>query len=298
MSVSKFLDPKNDFAFKQIFGTEKNQDILIHFINDILGFKGDEQVVTVEYQKTAQDPEIASQKQSLIDVLCKDHTGRQFIIEMQVAHMDGFEKRAQYYAARAYGRQLIAGDDYTALKEVIFIAITDFVMFKNKKDYYSTHIILDKETNEHYLKDFSFTFLELPKFKKKIEELETLLEKWAYFFKHAEETQEGDLERIVGGDTVIKRAYEALNRFSWSQVELNTYEEAEKRELDAKAILKSAKAEGEAIGEARGKAEGITLTLEAVKLIQAGASDQTIHEKLGIALDMIKALRQQIQSGG
>ena len=262
--LGKFLDPKNDFAFKQIFGSEKNKDILIHFINAILGFKGEEQVVSVEYQKTSQDPEIASQKQSLIDVLCQDHAGRQYIIEMQVAHMDGFEKRAQYYAARAYGRQLIAGDNYTALKEVIFIAITDFVMFKDKKDYYSTHIILDKETSEHHLKDFSFTFLELPKFKKKIEELETILEKWAYFFKHAEETQEGDLERIVGGDKVIKRAYEALNRFSWSQIELNTYEEAEKRELDAKAILKSAraegKAEGEAIGEARGKDKGLALT--------------------------------------
>lgn len=30
---SKFLDPKNDVAFKKIFGTEKNQDILIHFLN-------------------------------------------------------------------------------------------------------------------------------------------------------------------------------------------------------------------------------------------------------------------------
>jgi predicted transposase/invertase (TIGR01784 family) len=288
--LSKFLDPKNDFAFKQIFGSEKNKDILIHFINDILCFKGQEQVASVEYQKTAQDPEIASQKQSLIDVLCKDHTGRQFIIEMQVAHMDGFEKRAQYYAARAYGRQLIPGDDYTVLKEVIFIAVTDFVMFKDKKDYYSTHIILDKETNEQHLKDFSFTFLELPKFKKKIDELKTLIEKWAYFFKHAEETQEGDLERIVGGDTVIKRAYEALNRFSWSQIELNTYEEAEKRELDAKAILKSAKAEA----KIEGKIEGIAQTLEAINLIKSGESDVSISEKLELTLDVIAELRKQI----
>ena len=36
MSVNKFLDPKNDLAFKRIFGTERNKDILIHFLNDIL----------------------------------------------------------------------------------------------------------------------------------------------------------------------------------------------------------------------------------------------------------------------
>ena len=39
--LSKYLDPINDIAFKTIFGTEKNKDILIHFLNDILVFKND-----------------------------------------------------------------------------------------------------------------------------------------------------------------------------------------------------------------------------------------------------------------
>ena len=38
MFLNKFLDPKNDFAFKRIFGTERNKDILIHFLNDMLNF--------------------------------------------------------------------------------------------------------------------------------------------------------------------------------------------------------------------------------------------------------------------
>nr|WP_255424129.1 Rpn family recombination-promoting nuclease/putative transposase [Wolbachia endosymbiont of Pentalonia nigronervosa] len=32
MALSKFLDPKNDFAFRRIFGSVNNKDILIHFI--------------------------------------------------------------------------------------------------------------------------------------------------------------------------------------------------------------------------------------------------------------------------
>ncbi len=32
MAITKFLDPKNDVAFRRIFGSEKNKDILIHFI--------------------------------------------------------------------------------------------------------------------------------------------------------------------------------------------------------------------------------------------------------------------------
>ena len=88
---------------------------------------------------------------------------------MQVAPMQGFEKRAQYYAAKAYSRQLNRGQEedgkYHNLKEVIFIAISDYIIFKDKENYKSDHVILDKETYANDLKDFSFTFIELPKFK-------------------------------------------------------------------------------------------------------------------------------------
>lgn len=45
--LSKFLDPKNDIAFRRIFGSERNKDILIHFINDILVFKEATPIVDV-----------------------------------------------------------------------------------------------------------------------------------------------------------------------------------------------------------------------------------------------------------
>ena len=41
MPLTKFLNPKNDYAFKRIFGRPQNQDILIHFLNDMLGFLGE-----------------------------------------------------------------------------------------------------------------------------------------------------------------------------------------------------------------------------------------------------------------
>ena len=136
MPISRFLDPKNDFAFRQIFGTEKNKDILIHFINDILGLQGKDEVKEVTFLRTHQDPEIAMYRQSIVDVLCQDQNGVQFILEMQVSRHGGFEKRAQLYAAKAYSRQIIKEDEhhkklavYAKLKGVIFLAIADFVMF-------------------------------------------------------------------------------------------------------------------------------------------------------------------------
>ncbi len=82
MALSKFLDPKNDISFKRIFGTEKNKDILIHFLNDILGFTGKSTIQDIEFLSTIQDPDIASKKQSIVDVLCRDENGLQVIVEM------------------------------------------------------------------------------------------------------------------------------------------------------------------------------------------------------------------------
>ncbi|MEF2233357.1 MAG: PD-(D/E)XK nuclease family transposase, partial [Candidatus Cardinium sp.] len=49
MVTSKFLNPKNDVAFRKIFGSEKHKDILIHFINDILDLHGPDKVKEVTF---------------------------------------------------------------------------------------------------------------------------------------------------------------------------------------------------------------------------------------------------------
>lgn len=66
MPLSKFLDPKNDISFKRIFGTEKNKDILIHFLNDILGFSGKTKIQDIEYLCIIQDPDIAAKSKVLL----------------------------------------------------------------------------------------------------------------------------------------------------------------------------------------------------------------------------------------
>lgn len=169
--LSKFLDPKNDIAFRKIFGSEKNQDILIHFLNDMLIFKEKKPIKEVQFLKTVQDPDLAAQKTSIVDLMCTDEAGNRYIVEMQVAKEKGFIKRAQYYAAKAYGTQLKIKEKYQVLKEVIFLAIADFIMFPQKSSYKSDHVILDINSFEHDLKDFSFTFLEIEKFNKSIDEL-------------------------------------------------------------------------------------------------------------------------------
>ena len=122
MSITKYLNPRNDIAFKKIFGTEKNKDILIHFLNDVIEREDKKEITNVTLLNPMQHPEIIGKKQSVVDVLCEEKDGTQYIVEMQVAKVAGFEKRAQYYAAKAYASQPDSGDTYDHLKEVIFLA--------------------------------------------------------------------------------------------------------------------------------------------------------------------------------
>ena len=307
MTLTKYLNPKYDITFKKIFGTEKNKELLINFLNEALKNQIDSAIVEVIFLPTIQDPEIASKKQSIVDVLCKDSTNVQYIIEMQMTEGTGFEERAQYYAAKAYVAQMQSGNKlYSELKKVIFIALANYNVFPEKEDYKSEHVILDAKTLENDLKMFSFTFVNLPKFKqlkKKLKDL-TLEEKWYYFLASAQDTVDADLAELVGEDEIIKQAFAALEMFSWSEEDLAAYNSEEKRRLDETAIehkmkldaRTEGKAEGLAEGKALGKAEGRALgelnkAIEIAKnLLEKGFDSQDIAKITGLSEDEIKKL--------
>ncbi|WP_353272534.1 Rpn family recombination-promoting nuclease/putative transposase [Wolbachia endosymbiont (group A) of Urophora cardui] len=288
MALSKFLDLKLDLTFKKIFGTEKNKNILIHFLNDILGFTEINTIQEVKFLSTIMDPEIASDKQSIVDVLCRDSTGARYVIEMQLARDKGFEKRAQLYAAKAYSRQADKGGKYIDLKKVFFIAIADCILFPDKSEYKSKHTIRDEYTNEHDLKDFYFIFIELPKFSKtKEDQLSNIVEKWVYFFKYADETSEEYLEKIIGSDLIIKKAYEELNRFNWSEKEFIAYEQEIKRIRDEQAVL------AQKLDDATHKGRQEEKIEVAKNSLKAGVSIDVIAQITGLSHSEILQLKKK-----
>ena len=288
--LGKFLDPKNDIAFRKIFGTEKNKDILIHFLNDVVKFDKGACIKDVTFLKTIQDPEIKAKKTSIVDILCTDQRGNRYIVEMQIAKEKGFAKRAQYYASKAYSSQLNIAGQYHTLKAVIFLAIADFVMFPKKVDFQSDHVILDTKSYENDLKDFSFTFLELPKFTKTIDELSNTVDMWCYFFKYAEETSQEDLHKLIEQEEIIGRAYEELDRYSWSEAELHDYDQAEKYAGTYLASLEQkfdeGKIEGKLEGKIEGKLEGKVETAKA--LLKQGVAISIIQAATGLSEEEIK----------
>ena len=286
--LTKFLDPKNDLAFKRVFGTEKNKDILIHFLNDILTHPHIGAIKDVTFAPSVQVPEIIAHKQSIVDVLCQDQNGFQYIVEMQVGAAAGFRQRAQFYAARAYSGQLFVGENYQKLQGVIFLAITDFVMFPNKSSIKSEHAILDLSTHEHDLQAISFTFIELPKFTKKIEALTSMSEKWYYYLRHAPETTPEVYTKLVTDAPALQRAYQELEAYSWSAEDLEVYEQIKKRDRDSASVLLAQFQKG----EEKGREEGAVSAKESMarQMRSRGMDIVLVSELTGLSEASIRSL--------
>jgi predicted transposase/invertase (TIGR01784 family) len=80
----KFVNPKNDLAFKKIFGNEKKKEILISFLNAVLSLTDSKEIQTIDILNPYQMPHLVDLKESSLDVRATDKRGITFILEMQM----------------------------------------------------------------------------------------------------------------------------------------------------------------------------------------------------------------------
>lgn len=250
----KFVDPKTDIAFKKIFGNDAHKSILIDFLNEILEL--DSPIESVTINNAYQVPRLKGLKETTLDVKATDKLKREFIVEMQVEKESAFVKRAVYYSAKSYSGQLKKAQKYHLLKPVIFLGILNFTIFEND-NVISRHLILNKKTQQHDLKDLEFNFIELPKFTKSESELETPAEKWIYFLQHAD-----DLDRVPENTDIpaLQEAYEVAAQHTWTREELDIYEAQEFKLAVNENVIQTAMMDG----IAKGREEGAMLEKQAI----------------------------------
>lgn len=229
----RFVDVKNDIAFRKIFGNQKKSIVLISFLNAVLDLEGVNRIAKITIIDPYLLPRILGEKASIIDVRATDQRGRQFIVEMQVADRKGFEKRVQYYTSRDYSMQIEKGEDYPKLKPTYFVGILNFGIGFGK-NYLAKHYNIEEETGMCILDDIQHRFIQLTKFKKKKNELHTLVDKWTYFIKHADKL---DLIPEDVQDEGLITAYKEADKHAWKKDELIAYDNASMREQDERGRL-------------------------------------------------------------
>lgn len=274
----KFADPKNDMAFKKIFGDENRTEVLISFLNSILDFKDDKLIRSVSIANPYQVPQIKDLKNTILDIKATNQNGEEFIVEMQVEKDKNFAKRSLYYTSKSYVNQIQKWTEYPQLKKVYFIGILDFAIFETQ-EYISRHLILDEKTLQQEMKDFEFNFIELAKFQLPLSKCDTTAKKWIYFIKNAENLELIPKEYENLKD--FKTAFEIAKMYNWNKQELEVYEYVNMQEGKRLSALETAKLEGR-------EEEKIAI---AKNLLQANIDVKTVAFTTGISVEDIESWR-------
>jgi len=241
----KYIDPFTDFGFKKLFGEECNKDLLLDFLNELL-HKKEGKIVSLSYLKSEQLGRSEEDRKAIFDLHCENEKGEKFIVEMQKTKQNFFKDRSLYYSTFPIVEQAVSGDWNYELKAVYTVAILDFVFEEDKKDtekYRYDVMLTDIDTHKIFYNKLTFTYLEMPKFNKKIEELETRFEKWMYVLKNLkrldrlpDKLREKIFEKMFSVAEIAKLSQEEYKQYI---VSLNAYR-------DIKNSLDTARDEGKA----------------------------------------------------
>ena len=277
-----FINPKTDYAFKKIFGSSESKDILISFLNAMI-YDGNPTIADLEIINPNLPPRVEGLKDTYLDVKAKLADGTLVIIEMQVLNVESFGKRVLYNAAKTYAFQLQKGEGYRMLKPVIALTLTDFEMFPNSERLISRFVYKEASTNLIYTdNNIELVFVELPKFTKEVDQLETLADKWIYFMKYARTIT--DVPPVMDSVPEIHQAFDIANQVNLSPEELEDIERREMFIYDQQgAILQAVQ---EARQEAR-QAEKLAIARQLLDRLD----DATIGQTTGLSIEDVRNLR-------
>jgi predicted transposase/invertase (TIGR01784 family) len=257
MTRPVFADPKTDFVFQRIFGSEDHKPVLIGFLNDLLELDEAHRIRSVSLLSPEQRPKVDELKHSIVDVKCVDVRGTTYVVEMQVLNVEAFEKRVVYNVAKAYTNQLDVGQAYPDLNDVIGITICDFELWPHSKG--STVPMLsrwrmqEQKTGTQGLSQLQLVFLELPKYDGATQP-ETLVEKWAYFFREAKSLT--SIPQALAYPPVLE-ALEAARTARFTTAEWDAYIAAGMAIQNERGALSLAHKEGYQQGEDKGREQGL-----------------------------------------
>jgi len=289
-----FINPKTDYAFKKIFGSSESKDILISFLNALI-YESNPTIEDLEIINPNLPPKIEGLKDTYLDVKAQLKDGTLVIIEMQVLNVQSFGKRVFYNAAKTYAFQLEAAQGYRLLKPVIALTITDFEMFPESEEFISRFVL--KEVNKNFTypeNDLDLVFVELPKFIKGQEELETLADKWIYFMKNARTLT--SVPETMDSIPEIHEAFNIANQASLSREEVEDLDKREQFIYDQQGAIIKASLEsleqGREEGREEGREQGMREKAIAIaRQLLSQLDNDTISQVTGLTVEDVQNLR-------
>ncbi len=275
----RYISLLTDFGFKRIFGTKPNKDLLIDFLNSL--FNGEQVVKDVTFLNSEHVGDVHTDRKAIFDVYCENEHGEKFIVEMQNAYQTYFKDRSLYYATFPIREQAQKGDGWNyKLKHVYVVALLNYDMSDPAfSDNTINHDIglLDKQTHRVFNDKLTFKYVEISKFNKRIEELETNYDKWLFVLQNLSRL---DRQPEYLKTAVFNRLFAEAEIAKFTRTELREYEDSLKAYRDIKNSLDSAEEKGK-------KDKAIEI---AKNLLEMDMPIDNIMKATGLSLEEVKEL--------
>ena len=287
-----FIDPRIDYAFKLIFGTPGNEDLLLCLVQAILPEK---HIATVELSSQEQVGLRPDARRSVIDVKCKTDDGSDLVIKMQVNSQDDFSDRLVFYSSFPIINRLQRGDSSSyRLTPLYVIGITDFIIpgipaNADLINYYSIRNV--KDNGITFTDSVHYVTVELPKLTQTLSNVKDTPEWILYTIKHI-----GTMKQMPEEyrDSYLEKIFELSKFAAMDELTQEEYLARYMFELDEKSRMRTAENAGLEKGRAEGRAEG---HLEgqrdvACRMLEKGLDPDVIAELTALSLDEIRSLQR------
>ena len=290
----RYINPYTDFGFKKLFGTELNKDLLISFLNAL--FHDKPEIIDLTYMNTEHLGEGIVDRKAVFDVYCRLSDGSRIIVEMQKAEQQYFKDRSIYYSTYPIREQAPKGMWDYHLEDVYTVGILNFTFPDG--EYPSDSMIheiklKDVEDNHVFYDKLTFVYLEMPKFNKTEDELETMFDKWMFALSNLARL----LERPKAlQERIFARLFEQAEVAHFTPQERNEYVASKKEYWDAYSIATTSFNKGLAKGRTEGREEerrkNVQEKLESARTLKAsGVSLEVIVKSLHLTDDEAAMLR-------
>lgn len=301
----RFIDLRVDVAFKRVFATPGNEELLKMLIDSILP---DLHVKTLALGNQENIGDCQDDKKTVFDIKATTEDGETVVIEMQLAEKKDFNDRLVYYSTYPIREQVRSGDKKYSLAPLYIIAIMDFSMDGDRTTdnvINSFCIRNDKDICKTLTDNVHYVTVELPKFNKSMSDLKTLSDRMIWLLRNM-----GSLKSVPENfnDKCLEKLFDISNFAAMTYQEQMDYLAKFHAELDRAAELEAAidkglkrgweegQAKGLEKGLAKGREEGLAEGLAegkletARKMKVAGLDATIISQCTGLTAEQIAAL--------
>lgn len=214
------IDPTVDCVFKALLGSEENRNLLVHFLNAILGGELPQPVVAVDILNPFNEREFLGDKLSVVDVKARDDRQRQYQMEVQLLIHRDLPARMLYTWADLYSKQLKEGQSYARLMPTFSIWLLGAVLLPDRPGYLHRFRLRD-DAGLPLVEHGGIWVLELPKFA--ATEIQNEAERWLRFFREAPSLDEANLPAWMNTPQ-MRQAMSTLTAFSDKERAYDAYQ--------------------------------------------------------------------------